>query len=159
MHTALQQLVQAPYRGMMQRLFLESKVLELLALQLMQIQEADSTLSVRIKPSEIEQVHQAKEILLSNLLQPPTILDLAKQVGLHHMKLKKGFRQVFGTTVFGYLSNYRMELARQLLHEGQLSVTAIAETVGYANQGHFAAAFRRKFGVTPSACRRGNLSN
>jgi AraC-like DNA-binding protein len=158
MQTTLQQLVQAPYCGLMQRLFLESKVLELLALQLMQLQEPDNaTRRSPIKSSEIEQVHQAKEILLSDLVNPPTILELAQQVGLHHMKLKQGFRQVFGTTVFGYLSNHRMELARHLLSDRQLSVTAVANTVGYANQGHFAAAFRRQFGVTPTACRKGQF--
>lgn len=155
MHTALQQLVQAPYQGIMQRLYLESKVLELLALQLMQIQDADNVClsPICIKPMEIEQVHQAKEILLSNLLQPPTILDLAQQVGLHHMKLKKGFRQVFGTTPFAYLRDHRLEQAWLLLQDGKSSVEMVAHQVGYAHLGHFSNAFKRRFGITPGRCR------
>jgi AraC family transcriptional regulator, transcriptional activator of the genes for pyochelin and ferripyochelin receptors len=87
--------------------------------------------------------------------EPPSLLTLARQVGLNDFKLKRGFRQVFGTTVFGYLHEHRMERARQLLEERRLNVTAVACTVGYANPSHFAGAFKRKFGVNPSAYLRG----
>jgi AraC-like DNA-binding protein len=154
-NTAVQQLVQTPYQGVMQRLYLESKVLELLALQLTQIQAANTlySSSVSIKPTEIERVYHAKEILLSNLLHPPTVLDLAQQVGLHHMKLKKGFRQVFGTTPFGYLREHRLEQAWELLQDENLSVETAAHRVGYSHLGHFSNAFKRKFGITPGRCR------
>jgi AraC family transcriptional regulator, transcriptional activator of the genes for pyochelin and ferripyochelin receptors len=58
-------------------------------------------------------------------------------------------------TAFGYLHHHRMELARQLLLEGHLSVGAVALAVGYATQGRFAIAFKRKFGITPRDCRLG----
>lgn len=76
--------------------------------------------------------------------------ELAQTVGLNEFKLKNGFRQIFGTTVFKHLHNCRMEKARQLLEEGNYTVTQVAWTVGFANRGDFAAAFRRKFGVNPS---------
>jgi len=60
------------------------------------------------------------------------------------------FRQVFGTTVFGYLHQARMERSRQLLATGELTVTQAAQAVGFTNRGHFAASFRRKCGVNPS---------
>lgn len=82
---------------------------------------------------------------------PPSLLALARQVGLNDFKLKRGFRQVFGTTAFGYLHDQRMERARQLLEERRFNVTEVACTVGYANPSHFAAAFKRKFGVNPGA--------
>ncbi|MBE9171350.1 helix-turn-helix transcriptional regulator [Pleurocapsales cyanobacterium LEGE 06147] len=159
MQLILQQLFQASFQGIVQRLYLESKVLELLAFQLLQVIEAErgKLSQIKLKPHEVERLYQARDILLHRSTNPPTLIDLAHQVGLHHMKLKQGFRQLFGTTVFGYLFSYRMESARQLLRESQLSVAEIAEAVGYANQGHFAAAFRRKFGITPSACRKGDL--
>ncbi|MBE9050844.1 helix-turn-helix transcriptional regulator [Nostocales cyanobacterium LEGE 11386] len=158
MQTALWQLVNSPYQGIAQKMYLESKVLELLALQFTQLLEAEATqkIIVKLKNQDIESIYHAKEILIRNQAHPPTLLDLAQQVGIHHMKLKKGFRQIFGTTPFGYLHEYRMEQARQLLQAGNMSVTAVANAVGYDHLGHFSTAFKRKFGINPNSCRSGN---
>jgi AraC-like DNA-binding protein len=75
---------------------------------------------------------------------------IALLVGINDCKLKAGFRQVFGTTVFGYLHNCRMERSRQLLEAGEMTVTEAAQAVGFVSRGHFAAAFKRRFGVNPS---------
>ncbi len=64
--------------------------------------------------------------------------------------LKRGFRQVFGTTVFGYLHHYRLEQARQLLEAGDMNITETAHAIGFADRSYFAAAFRKKFGLNPS---------
>ena len=71
-------------------------------------------------------------------------------MGLNDCTLKRGFRQVFGKSAFGYLHDYRMERARQLLRAGELNVSEAARTVGFANRSYFAAAFRKKYGVSPS---------
>jgi len=84
---------------------------------------------------------------------PPTLTDLARQVGINDCTLKRRFRQVFGTTVFGYLHNYRMEQARTLLLENQLTIAAIAHRVGYNNLCAFSTAFRKKFGMSPREMR------
>jgi AraC-like DNA-binding protein len=75
---------------------------------------------------------------------------LARIVGINDCKLKAGFRHVFGTTVFGYLHDCRMERSRQLLEAGEMTVTEAAQAVGFVSRGHFAAAFKRRFGVNPS---------
>ncbi|MBE9058231.1 helix-turn-helix domain-containing protein [Sphaerospermopsis sp. LEGE 08334] len=157
MQTVLSQLLNAPYQGMVQRIYLESKVLELLALQLAQILETEknSKKVINLKAADIERIHHAREILISQYDNPPTLLDLAKKVGVNDHKLKLGFREVFGTTVFGYLHNYRMEMAKMLLQEGEQNVAEVASYVGYSNPGHFAAAFKRKFGMSPKICRLG----
>lgn len=157
MQTVLSQLLNAPYQGMVQRIYLESKVLELLALQLAQILDTEQNRQslINLKASDIERIYHAKDILISQYDNPPTLLDLARRVGVNDNKLKLGFREVFGTTVFGYLHNYRMEMAQMLLQEGQQSVAEVASHVGYSNPGHFAAAFKRKFGMSPKACRLG----
>lgn len=77
-------------------------------------------------------------------------MELAREIGINDHKLKVGFRQVFKTTVFGYLHDQRIERSRQLLESGEMTVTGAASAVGFANRGHFAAAFRRKFGINPS---------
>ncbi|OKH20893.1 hypothetical protein NIES593_17350 [Hydrococcus rivularis NIES-593] len=156
MQMAIHQILHCPYQGLIRRIYLESKVLELIALRLEQINNNEPLNSTKLLDiKRRDRLYHAKEILLKNLDNPPSVLDLAQQVGLNHHQLKQGFHDVFGTTVFGYLHDYRMEKARQLLCETNLRVTAIACTVGYANPGHFAAAFKRKFGITPSTFRTG----
>ncbi|MBD2153015.1 AraC family transcriptional regulator [Leptolyngbya sp. FACHB-16] len=151
MQTVLQQILNCPYQGAMKRLYLEGKALELVALQLEQwsSQTSSQSSSKRLRPSDIERLHEAKHILLRDLNNPPSLLELARQVGLNDYKLKVGFRSIFGTTVFGYVRLHRLERARQLLESCDMSVTQVAATVGYSSQGHFAAAFRKQFGVNP----------
>ncbi|MBE9101796.1 helix-turn-helix transcriptional regulator [Vacuolonema iberomarrocanum] len=155
MQVALQQILQCPYRHTTKRLFLESKALELLALQLEQwlVLEQGEQPSVNLKATDIEHVHEAADILLKELSHPPSIIALAHRVALNEHKLKIGFRQVFKTTVFGYVRAQRLERARQLLLAGDVTVTQAALAVGYISQGHFAAAFRKQFGVNPRSLR------
>jgi AraC-like DNA-binding protein len=108
-----------------------------------------------ISRDDRDRIHFAREILLQRLADPPSLVELARLVGLNDYKLKAGFRQVFGTTVFGYLRQERLEKARQLLQAQDISVTAAAAAVGYSSQGHFAAAFRKQFGINPKDLRAG----
>ncbi|MEM8639248.1 MAG: AraC family transcriptional regulator [Cyanobacteria bacterium P01_G01_bin.54] len=155
MTIALNQLLQCPYQGLTRRIYLESKSLELIALQLGQLSEAQppSQSASSLKPKEIDRIYLARDILIRDIENPPSLLALAKQSGINSLKLKQGFRQVFNTTVFGYLYTHRMEEARRLLEMGDFNVTQVAQAVGYAHSGKFAAAFKKKFGITPKSLR------
>ncbi|MGG6294872.1 helix-turn-helix transcriptional regulator [Leptolyngbya sp. AN02str] len=156
MRVVLQQILDCPYQGMVKQLYLESKSLEMLALWLNQVlsDEAVSHPSLSdLRSDDVDRIHHAREILMQQMEHPPSLADLARQVGLNDCTLKRRFRQVFGTTVFGYLHHYRMEQARSLLRDDQLSVTAIARRVGYNNLCAFSTAFRKKFGVSPREMR------
>ncbi|NJR39806.1 MAG: helix-turn-helix transcriptional regulator [Leptolyngbyaceae cyanobacterium CSU_1_4] len=83
------------------------------------------------------------------LNNPPSLAQLARQVGLNECTLKRGFRQVFGTTAFAYLYDYRLEQARQLLQERCLNVSEVAQAVGFGSCSHLSKAFRQKYGVSP----------
>ena len=159
MSMVLQQILHCPYRGMVKRAYLESKVIELAALVLdheVTIQQGEAKKSF-LKPEQIERVYYAKEILLRDLDNPPSLEELARQVGLNDFLLKQGFHQVFGTTVFGELRSHRLEIAKQLLAEQDISVAEIAEKVGYGSSRALARAFKNKFGISPKsyqkACR------
>lgn len=161
MHMAVQQILQCPFQGLTKRMYLEGKVWELIALQLAQNREiaCPNKGSKPLHPEDIERIHYAKELLASRLNNPPSLIELARLVGINDCKLKAGFRQVFGTTVFGYLQSCRMEQSRQLLEAGEMSVSEAAQAVGYANRSHFAIAFRKKFGVNPSTYRKEKLNS
>ena len=149
-----QQIINCPYQGMIKRMYLQGKIQELMALQLAPILAQSHGLQPypRLKAQTIVRIHHARDILLSRLENPPLIPELAQLVGVSDRTLGNGFRELFGTTVFGYLTSKRMEQAEQLLRSGKLTVTQVANLVGYAQQGHFAIAFKRKFGITPSEC-------
>ncbi|NEQ29414.1 MAG: helix-turn-helix transcriptional regulator [Leptolyngbya sp. SIO4C5] len=152
MRQILQQIVHCPYNGMVQRLYLEGKALELLALQFEAWAENPlSNREVMLRSRDIDQLHQAKDILQKQADQPPSLTELARQVGLNDRKLKQGFRQLFGTTVFGYLQSYRLEQAKLLLRDADCTVAQVALKVGYTNPEAFSTAFRRRFDINPKA--------
>ena len=151
MQTALHQILNCPFDGVTKKVYLESKVWELMALLIdqEQLRQDSQPHSNPLKSDDIERIHHAREILAQRLEHPPSLLDLARQVGLNDCTLKRGFRQVFGETAFGYLYNQRMETARQLLLAGEVNVSEAARQVGFASRGYFAACFRKKYGVSP----------
>jgi AraC family transcriptional regulator, transcriptional activator of the genes for pyochelin and ferripyochelin receptors len=153
MYRVLQQVLYCPYQGLLKRIYLQGKAWELMTLQFQQFQSEHQQVG-RLSAQEIERIYHAKDILIRQLDRPPSVLNLAKQAGLNDFALKRGFRQVFGTTVFKYLHEHRLEIARQLLENGDLSIGQIAETIGFGNRGYFAAAFRKKFGTNPNIYRR-----
>ena len=104
-----------------------------------------------LRSDEVERLHHAREILIQQSAEPPSLKELARQVGLNDRKLKQGFRHLFNTTVFGYLQNYRMQQAKQLLNQSNLTIAAVAARVGYRNPEAFSTAFRRKFSISPKA--------
>ncbi|MEM7061660.1 MAG: AraC family transcriptional regulator [Cyanobacteria bacterium P01_B01_bin.77] len=151
MANVLQQIIHCPYQGMIKRMYLESKVIELMVLVLdheITLQRGEAKKS-RLKPEQIERIHYAKEILLQDLSTPPSLVELAHRAGLNDFLLKRGFRQVFGKTVFGELRSHRLELAKQQLAEQNTSVTEVARQVGYGSGTAFARSFRREFGISP----------
>ena len=148
----LQQLLHCPYTGLMKQMYLESKALELFAAQFdLWTEESTSRALVSLSAQDIEQLHQAREILIQQITDPPSLLELARQVGLNDHKLKRGFRQLFGTSAFEYLRDYRLHLAETLLRNPNLTIAGVAATVGYQSQSAFCHAFRRKFSISPKA--------
>ncbi|MEH2467241.1 helix-turn-helix transcriptional regulator [Nostoc sp.] len=151
MQNILQQILRCPYKGITKRMYLESKALELTTLTVqeeLKIKEGRQNPTV-LKLDDIERIHHARNILLGNLDNPPSLMELARQVGLNDRSLKQGFCQVFGTTAFAYLHDYRLEKARQLLNTGEMNVIKVAYSIGFANRSYFAAAFKKKFGLSP----------
>ena len=74
--------------------------------------------------------------------------------GLNEFKLKKGFKELFGTTVFDYLYDLKMEYAKQLLAADEVLVNEVSGMVGYRNPNHFSTAFKRKYGMNPTQLRK-----
>jgi AraC-like DNA-binding protein len=102
-----------------------------------------------IDEENVLKIKKAKEIIIANMAEPPSLESLANQVGLTLKKLKMGFKQIYGDTVYGFLFDYKMEYARQLLDSGSYNVNEVGLKIGYSTGSHFIAAFKKKFATTP----------
>jgi AraC family transcriptional regulator len=96
-----------------------------------------------------EKIIRAREILLSQIGEPLTIKALSRKVAINECYLKKGFKEMFGTTIFDFYQGQRMEHARYLLYEKGLSVTEVSVMLGYSSISHFSTAFKKHTGLKP----------
>jgi AraC-like DNA-binding protein len=140
--------------GIYKEMFIEAKIIQLLLLQLEQLCCNNCLVKCHLKKSDTAKMHQVRDIILSNLKHPFSLKELANQVGTNEFTLKKGFKTIFGTTVFGFLNDVKMEKAQNLLTEQELTITQVAELVGYKNATHFTTAFKKKYGTLPSALKK-----
>lgn len=157
MRSVVQQIINCPLMGMTKRLYLQSKVFELMALQLEGMLSNRTAPSSTLKAETIARIHYAAEILRSRLDSPPSQTELAQMVGMSDRTLRRGFQSLFHTTVLGYVTEQRLLQSEQLLRQGY-TVAEVVHHCGYSNQGHFAAVFKRKFGITPKQCAMGQKS-
>lgn len=137
--------------GLARKTFLESKALELLSLQIKQYEDDQKSSGKRlvIRRAELEMILKAKQCLIENLSNPPTIVELARIVGLNQQKLKEGFRNTTDSTINKFVQNERLKLAAELISSDDLDINEVASRVGYANKSFFSKKFKKKFGVLP----------
>jgi AraC family transcriptional regulator len=96
-----------------------------------------------------ERVTKAREILIQHIGEPITIKELSRKVAMNECYLKKGFKEMFGSTIFDFYQSQRMEHARYLLYEKGLSVTDVSMMLGYSSISHFSTAFKKHTGLKP----------
>lgn len=154
---ALWQILQCPYTGKVRELFMEAKALELAALKLVQLDPASRDETGALSNRAIEQVREAHRILVDRMADPPGLSQLSRMVGLNRNKLNRGFKKLYGDTVFNVLRNARLAEACSLLRHTELSLAEIAFSIGYNSQANFTTAFRRHFGQPPNMVRKHGL--
>lgn len=149
----INEILNCTYSDELKNLFLLSKSIELLVLQaeLYEIQIENQFIK---SSTDKRKLIEAKELLSHQLDNPPTIIELSKLIGLNEYKLKRGFKELFGTTIFGYIHDMRMSLAKRLLLGTDKSAKEIAYETGYSSPQHFSNAFKKKFGLTPKSVRK-----
>ncbi len=156
MNQSIRDLLDCPYTGPMRELFMESKAIELIVHKLAQTVSGKDEMKPPLKMDlqEAGRIHRARDILCRDLETPPRLSDLAHAVGTNHTLLNRGFRELYGTTVFGYLRQQRLIEARRLLEREDASVTEAALSVGYDSISSFSKAFSEYFGIRPVRCRK-----
>ncbi len=153
----LTELLSDKRQGLLKRLFLESKVLELLSLQLDTNKRAKSDF-LNKDPKSIKKIYEIQSIINSDLTEQFSIQQLSRKVGVNDFVVKKEFKRIFGETIFEYALTQRMTKAKQLLKHSKKPIYEISELVGYKNATHFTAAFKKVEGITPKKYRNASLA-
>jgi len=147
MQSIIDSLFNIQYEGKTKMMFFRSQITALLSHFFGQLA---SLKTEKIKSSEREKLNQAKDILLNNLDNPPSLNEISRQIGLNTFKLKKDFKQFFGVPVFKYLQNERLTSAHKMIRNQEATVQEAAWHVGYDSLSSFSNAFEKKFGYRPS---------
>lgn len=150
MRAIVAEITTCPYCGAMKKVFLECKIIELLLLQLTQYEQDLKAVAPAANKRDNQKLFFVKELIEDNIKEPYTILQLSEIAGINDFKLKRDFKEQFGETLFGHLSTYRLEKAKQLLLDGEHSISEISYLIGYRHPQHFTVAFKRKYGYLPS---------
>ncbi|MFC4636066.1 helix-turn-helix domain-containing protein [Dokdonia ponticola] len=147
MQSIIDSLFNIQYEGKTKMMFFRSQITALISHFFGQLANLHTE---KIKTPEREKLYLAKEILLNNLDNPPSLNEISKQIGLNTFKLKKDFKAFFGVPVFKYLQNERLTLAHKMIRNEESTVQEAAWHVGYDSLSSFSNAFEKKFGYRPS---------
>ncbi|SDR77531.1 AraC-type DNA-binding protein [Formosa sp. Hel1_31_208] len=150
MAIALNQLINYNLNTSIKTLYFKGKALELLSLYFNRSEDADiEQCPFLVDETNVIKIRKAKDIIIARMAEPPTLQELSEDIGLSLKKLKEGFKQIYGDTVFSFLFDYKMEVARKLLEAGNHNVNEVGLKVGYSTSSHFISAFKKKYGTTP----------
>ncbi|OUS10659.1 AraC family transcriptional regulator [Nonlabens dokdonensis] len=157
MAVALHQLMNYNLNDTIKQLYFKGKSYELLSLYFNREEDADLEACPFLADEEnMRKIKRAKEIVIERMIDLPSLPDLALEIGLSLKKLKEGFKEVYGDTVYGFALDHKMDYARQLLDTGQYNVNEVGLKVGYSTGSHFISAFKKKYGTTPKKYLSGN---
>lgn len=131
-------------------LYIKGKAYELMSLYFNKGEDADvEQCPFLVDEDNVRRIRKAKEIIIARMAEPPTLGELSEEIGLSLKKLKEGFKQIYGDSVFSFLFDYKMEYARKMLETGRHNVNEVGLKVGYSTASHFISAFKKKYGTTP----------
>lgn len=148
MHRCIRDIMDCRFSGGLKLLFLQAKCVELLTLQAAAFEQRNPGKTALTSVHDKDCITYAREYLQQHITDPPTLQELAAIAGTNTFKLKNGFKELFNNTVFGYLSEMRLDQARTLLQEG-IPIKEVADRTGYSSVQHFSTSFRKKFSMPP----------
>ena len=134
---------------LLQRLYLESRALDIAVDALACLGEARASETSRLRPHEHRRMARLLERLDSGEADGWSLDMMARDAGINVNTLQRQFRQLKGTTVFEYQRGRRLVRAREALEREGVTVRQAAWIAGYSSAANFATAFRRRFGMTP----------
>ena len=150
MKSNLTEMMYAPLPLEAKHVWVKSKVLELLAQVTAAMNSTSTDLSIALSASNYNRMLEVQKIIHQYWVHPPSISQLSAQVGTNVCYLKRHFKLAFGTTIYAYAHQLRMEKALKLLQQKEKRISEIAHIVGYKHAAHFTTAFKKHYGVVPT---------
>lgn len=155
-----EQIVRPPeFEPLMQNLYLESRVLELVSEALSSISSAASgavnqvAAQVTLRPQEHRRIRELHDYLSTSDDDELSLEQLARRACTNPNTLQKQFRALYGMTVFEFVRDNRLQRARQALERDGVTVGQAAACAGYSSAANFATAYKRRFGIAPKLSR------
>ena len=146
----LNQIIKDDMDNSTRSLLYKAKIYELFSLIFKKTKEIDLDQCPFLNNDEnLKKIAKAKDVILKDIKNPPSLIELSKTIDLSLKNLKKGFKEIYGKPVYKYLFDFKMERAKQLLSNGNLNVNEVSYDLGYSSSSHFIAAFKKKYGITP----------
>ena len=150
MAVVLSQILNTNIHDSIKVLYFKGKVYELLGLYFNKSDDKyKENCPFLLIEENVIKIKLAKDIVLERMANPPTIDNLATEIGLSTTKLKEGFKKIYGNTIYSYLLDYKMEEARRMLESKKSNINEIGHDLGYSTASHFITAFKKKYGTTP----------
>lgn len=149
MQAVITDILQCNRSGYLKKLYLEAKVLELLMLQVEGFEQNRRVIS-EINSADRDKLYAVKELIDAQPVADYSLSGLSQYAELNTYTLKAEFKSLFGTTVFDYINEVKMQKAKRWLLEGEKNVAETAYALGYDYPGNFSVAFKRTFGINPS---------
>lgn len=150
---AIEALLNHTYTDTLENIFInaQTQILLLYSMDCMLGEKEETSFTCKFLANEAdrEKIIKAREILLQHIGEPITIKALSRKVAINECYLKKGFKEIFGTTIFDFYQSQRMEHAKYLLYDKGLSVTEVSLLLGYSSISHFSTAFKKHTGIKP----------
>ena len=160
MAVVLHQLMQYHLDDSIKQLYFKGKAYELLSLYFYRPEgNAVENCPFLADEENVRKIRQAKEIIIKRMTDPPTLQVLSDEIHLPLKKLKEGFKELYGDTVYGYLLEHKLQESRRLLDSHDGNVNHVAAATGYSSASHFISAFKKRFGVTPKKYVQGALKS
>ena len=146
----LNQIINEKLSENVKNLYLKGKIFELLGIYF----NESNDLNIEQCPfladeKNVVKIKMAKEIIIKNFENPPSLKELSTEVEIPLKNLKTGFKQIYGNTVFGFLTDYKMNTASKMLSSRSFNVNEVSTHLGYSSSSHFINVFKKKFGITP----------
>ena len=149
--TVLNQIMNEKLSENVKNLYLKGKIFELLGMYFNESNDMDiEQCPFLADEKNVVKIKMAKEIIIKRMTDPPSLKELSSEVDISLKNLKEGFKEIYGYTVYGFLLEYKMNIASKMLSTKNYNVNEVADKIGYSTSSHFINAFKNKFGTTPN---------
>jgi AraC-like DNA-binding protein len=145
----LKNLLAIDLKDTLSNFYMQIKVQELLYQVFYKLSLRENTEHQTINSGDAARLLYIRNEIVRDLSNPPVLRELSQIAAMSETKLKQLFKQTFGTTIYNYFQQARMEEAAFLLKKGKRSVAEVGYEMGFSNLSHFSRLFEKHYGLNP----------